>query len=234
MIEAGADPKKMIVVDRKGILHPEREDIDQLSIKNRWKYELALKTNGDRVKGVLVDALKGADALIAAAGVGPNLIKKEEIAQMNKHSIAFLLANPVPEMLPPDAIAAGAEVVATGRSDYPNQVNNSLLFPAIFRGALDVRARTITDTMVVAAARELARHAKDKGLTSEHILPTMVEWEVYPKVAATVGDMAVREGHARKKLSRNELLQTAMEMIGRARKTMDALRKNGIILEPPE
>jgi malate dehydrogenase (oxaloacetate-decarboxylating) len=234
MIEAGADPKKMLVVDRKGILHPEREDIDQLSLKNRWKYELALKTNGDRVKGVLIDALKGADALIAAAGVGPNLIKKEEIAQMNKRPITFLLANPVPEMSPPDAIAAGAEVVATGRSDYPNQVNNSLLFPAIFRGALDVRARTITDTMVIAAAKELARHAKDKGLTSTHILPTMVEWEVYPQVAATVGDMAVREGHARKKLSRDELLKTATEMIGHARKTMDVLRKSGVILEPPD
>jgi malate dehydrogenase (oxaloacetate-decarboxylating) len=234
LMEAGADPKKMIVVDRKGILHSEREDIDQLSVKNRWKYELALKTNGDRVTGALFNALKGADALIAAAGVGPNLIKKEEIAQMNKHPIAFLMANPVPEMLPSDAIAAGAEVVATGRSDYPNQVNNSLLFPAIFRGALDVRAKTITDTMVIAAAKELAKHAKDKGLTNEHILPTMVEWEVYPQVAATVGDMAVRGGHARKKLSRDELLQTAMEMIGRARKTMDALRKSGVILEPPE
>ncbi len=234
LIEAGADPKKMLVVDRKGILHPEREDIDQLSLKNKWKYELALKTNGDRVRGFLNDALKGADALIAAAGVGPNLIKKEEIAQMNKHSIAFLMANPVPEMLPADAIAAGAEVVATGRSDYPNQVNNSLLFPAIFRGALDVRARTITDTMVIAAAKELASHARDKGLTREHILPTMVEWEVYPQVAATVGDMAVREGHARKKLSRDELLHTSMQMIEHARKTMDVLRKSGVILEPPE
>jgi len=234
LIEAGADPKKMLVVDRKGILHPEREDIDQLSLKNKWKYELALKTNGDRIRGVLIDALKGADALIAAAGVGPNLIKKEEISQMNKHAIAFLMANPVPEMLPADAIAAGAEVVATGRSDYPNQVNNSLLFPAIFRGALDVRARTITDTMVIAAARELAKHAKDKGLTKDHILPTMVEWEVYPQVAATVGDMAVREGHARKRLSRDELLHTSLSMIEHARRTMDALRKSGVILEPPE
>ena len=234
LIEAGADPKKMLVVDRKGILHPEREDIDQLSLKNKWKYELALKTNGDRVQGFLTDALKGADALIAAAGVGPNLIKKEEIAQMNKHSIVFLMANPVPEMMPADAIAGGAEVVATGRSDFPNQVNNSLLFPAIFRGALDVRARTITDTMVIAAAKELASHAKDKGLTSEHILPTMVEWEVYPQVAATVGDMAVREGHARKKLSRDEILHTSMDMIEHARKTMDVLRKSGVILEPPE
>ncbi|MDA4125006.1 MAG: NADP-dependent malic enzyme [Thaumarchaeota archaeon] len=234
LFKAGANPKEMLVVDRKGILHPEREDIDQLMLKNKWKYELAIKTNGDRRKGVLKDALKGADVLIAAAGVGPNMIKKDEIAQMNKRSIVFLLANPVPEMLPPDAIAAGAEIVATGRSDYPNQVNNSLLFPAIFRGALDVRAKTITDTMVIGAAKELARHAKDKGLTKDHIIPTMVEWEVYPQVAATVGDLAVREGVARKKATRDELLQTAMDMISHSRKTMDALRKSGVIPEPPE
>lgn len=234
LMSAGADPKKLLMVDRKGVLHPERDDIDQLSVKNKWKYELALKTNGDHVKGQLIDALKGSDALIAAAGVGPNLIKKEEIAQMNKHAIAFLMANPVPEMLPSDAKEAGAEVVATGRSDYPNQVNNSLLFPAIFRGALDVRARTITDTMVIAAAKELAKHAADKGLTREHILPTMTEWEVYPQVAATVGDMAVREGHSRKKLSRTELLATATDMIQHARKSMESLRSCGVILEPPE
>ncbi len=234
LMEAGADPRKVVMVDKKGILYPERDDIDQLFVKNRWKYDLALKTNGDRLKGGLADALKGSDALIAAAGVGPNLVKKEEVAGMNRRSIAFFMANPVPEMLPSDALAAGVEVVATGRSDYPNQVNNSLLFPAIFRGALDVRARTITDSMVIAAAKELARHAKDKGLSAQHILPTMEEWEVYPQVASAVGDTAVREGQARKSVTKDELLHTAMEMIGRARKTMDALRSGGVIVEPPE
>jgi len=234
LIEAGADPKDLIMLDSKGILHPERDDIDQLMVKNRWKYELAIKTNGDRVKGGLKEALKGADALIAAAGVGPDLIKKSEIAVMNKRAIAFLLANPVPEMMPQDALKAGAEIVATGRSDFPNQVNNSLLFPAIFRGALDVRARTITDTMVIAAARELARHAKDRGLSKTHILPTMVEWKVYPEVAATVGSQAVKEGHARKRASRNDLLKSATDMIKHSRMTMNALRKSGVILDPPE
>jgi len=137
-------------------------------------------------------------------------------------------------MLPEDAFAGGAEVVATGRSDYPNQVNNSLLFPAIFRGALDVRARTITDTMVIAAARELARFAKEKGISRHHILPTMVEWEFYPMVAATVGSAAVSEGQARKRLSRLESLRLATMIIEHARKTMESLRKSGIILEPPE
>jgi malate dehydrogenase (oxaloacetate-decarboxylating) len=231
---AGADPRDLIMLDSKGILHPERDDIDQLMVKNKWKYELAIKTNGDRLKGGLKEALRGADALIAAAGVGPNLIKKSEIAVMNKRAIAFLLANPVPEMMPRDALKAGAEIVATGRSDFPNQVNNSLLFPAIFRGALDVMARTITDTMVIAAARELAKHAKDQGLSKTHILPTMVEWKVYPEVAATVGSLAVKEGHARKRASREELLTSATDMIKHSRMAMDALRKSGVILDPPE
>jgi len=234
LMGAGADPKDLIMLDSRGILHPERDDIDQLMVKNRWKYELAIKTNGDRVKGGLKEALTGADALIAAAGIGPDLIKKSEIAAMNKRAIAFLLANPVPEMMPQEAVKAGAEIVATGRSDFPNQVNNSLLFPAIFRGALDVRARTITDSMVIAAARELARHAKDKGLSKTHILPTMVEWKVYPEVAATVGSQAVKEGHARRRASKKELLDAATEMIKHSRRAMDALRESGVILEPPE
>jgi malate dehydrogenase (oxaloacetate-decarboxylating) len=232
--EAGANPKNIIVVDSKGILHPEREDVDALSLRNRWKFQIALETNGDRMAGGLKDAVKGADVLVAASGQGPDIVKKDQVSQMNKRAVTFFLANPIPEMYPPDALAAGAEIVATGRSDFPNQVNNSLLFPAIFRGALDVRARTITDPMVIAAAHELADFAKVKGLTSEHILPTMVEWEVYPRVAATVGQTAIREGKARRKLSRRESLSVATEMIEHARKTMDVLRNSGVILEPPE
>ncbi|MDA4120863.1 MAG: NADP-dependent malic enzyme [Thaumarchaeota archaeon] len=234
LVRAGADPRDIIVLDSKGILHPEREDIDYLSLRNRWKFKIAMETNGDRVEGGLREALEGADVLIAASGQGPNIVKKEEVKRMNERAIVFLLANPVPEMLPSDAIAAGAEIVATGRSDYPNQVNNSLLFPAVFRGALDVRAKTITDTMVIAASRGLAEFAKEKGLTKDHIIPTMVEWEVYPRVAAIVGQAAIHEGQARRKLSRKESLHVATEVIGHARKTMNVLRSNGIILEPPE
>ena len=234
LVEAGADPKDILVLDSKGILHPEREDIDQLMLRNRWKYDIAMQTNGDRVTGGLKEALKGADALVAAAGPGPDVIKKEEIAVMNKRAIAFLLANPVPEMLPDAALSAGAEVVATGRSDYPNQVNNSLLFPAIFRGALDVRAKTITDSMVIDAATELAAFAREKGISRNYIIPTMVQWEVYPRVAAKVGQAAIREGVARKKLSAKESLSVATSMIEHSRKVMSLLRKDGVILEPPE
>jgi malate dehydrogenase (oxaloacetate-decarboxylating) len=234
LVEAGADPRRIIVLDSKGILHPEREDIDQLMLRNKWKYELAVSTNGDRITGGLKEALKGADALVAAAGQGPDLIRKDEIGVMNSRAITFFLANPVPEMLPDAALAAGAEVVATGRSDYPNQVNNSLLFPAIFRGALDVRAKTITDTMVIEAATELAAFAREKGLSKNYIIPTMVEWEVYPRVAAKVGQAAIREGVARKKLSAKESLTVATEMIEHSRKVMSLLRRNGVILDPPE
>ncbi len=234
LVKAGADPKDIIVIDSKGILHPEREDIDQLMLRNKWKYEIAMRTNGDRVTGGLKDALKGADALVAAAGQGPDLIKRDEIAVMNRRAITFFMANPVPEMLPAAAHAAGAEVVATGRSDYPNQVNNSLLFPAIFRGALDVRAKTITDPMVLDAAKELAAFAKEKGIDRNYIIPTMVQWEVYPRVAAKVSQAAVREGVARKKLTAKESLDAAMGMIEHSRKVMSTLRRSGIILDPPE
>lgn len=233
--EAGANPKDIIMLDTKGILHPEREDMDQLSLRNKWKYNVALETNGDRVTGGVKEALAGADVLVAASGQGPDMVKRDEIGEMNKRSIAFFLANPVPEMFPDDAIAAGAEIVATGRSDFPNQVNNSLLFPAIFRGALDVRAMTITDPMVIDAAHELADFDKDrKGISKTHILPTMVEWEVYTCVATAVGQAAIRDGVARKKLTRKESMHHATEMIRRARTTMDVLRKSGIIVDPPE
>lgn len=234
LINAGANPKDLIVLDSKGILHPEREDIDQLMLKNRWKYDIAIKTNGDRVAGGLKDALKGADALVCAAGQGPDLVKPDEISAMNKRAIAFFMANPVPEMTPSAALSAGAEVVATGRSDYPNQVNNSLMFPAIFRGALDVRAKTITDPMVIDAAAELAAFAREKGINKDYIIPTMVQWEVFPRVAARVGQAAIREGVARKKMSAEESLKTAMATIEHSRKIMATMRGNGIILDPPE
>ena len=234
LVQAGADPKDLIVLDSKGILHPEREDIDQLMLKNKWKYEIAIHTNGDRVTGGLKDALRGADALVSAAGQGPELVKPDEVKVMNKRSIGFFMANPMPEMLPPAALAAGMEVVATGRSDYPNQVNNSLMFPAIFRGALDVRAKTITDPMVIDAAMELAAFAKEKGISKDYILPTMVQWEVFPRVAAKVGQAAVREGVARRKLTAKESLSTAMETIEHSRKVMSTLRRSGIIVDPPE
>jgi malate dehydrogenase (oxaloacetate-decarboxylating) len=153
---------------------------------------------------------------------------------MSVKPIAFLLSNPVPEMWPDEAKKAGAAVVATGRSDFPNQVNNSVLFPAVFRGALDVRARTISDTMVIAAAQELARFSKEKGLSETNIIPNMLDWSVFPNVAATIGEQAQREGLARKAGSRSELLAKAQSTMERSREVLSLLMEKGIIRAPPE
>ena len=234
LIKAGARPDEMVLVDSKGILHSEREDMDQLLLRNRWKYEIALKTNSSKIKGELRDALVGADVLIAAATPGPGTVKKGDISVMNPQAIAFLLANPVPEMWPRDAIEAGAAIVATGRSDFPNQVNNSVLFPAVFRGALDVRAKTISDTMVIAAARELADFARLKGLSVDRIIPTMLDGEVFPMVAATIGEQAQSEGLARKSASRSELLERAKKIIDRSKSISTTLIERGLIPPPPQ
>jgi malate dehydrogenase (oxaloacetate-decarboxylating) len=233
LIKAGADAGSIILVDSKGILSADRNDIDQLMLRNRWKYDLALKTNKNHVWGGLDEALIGVDVLIAASRPGPGRIGKAMISSMNKRSIVFLLANPIPEMWPDDARAAGAEIIATGRSDFPNQVNNSLLFPAAFRGALDVRAKTITDTMIIAAAQKIAELARRKGLTKTNILPNMLDWEMFPRVAATVGRKAQEEGLARRNESSAALYAKAMKAIEHSRLVMKALTKSKIIKTPP-
>lgn len=233
LIQAHVPAGDIILVDRSGVLHSEREDMDQLLLKNRWKYEMALKTNGDRVRGTLRDALKDADVLVAAATPGPDVVTKQDIEVMKKDPITFLLSNPVPEMWPNEAKKAGSAVVATGRSDFPNQVNNSVLFPAVFRGALDVRSMTVSDTMVIAASRELARFAKDRGLSETNIIPNMLDWEVFPRVAATIGEQAQKEGLARKSRSRSDLLHAAQVAMERARNLSTLLVQKGIIQSPP-
>ena len=137
-------------------------------------------------------------------------------------------------MWPEEAYKAGAAMVATGRSDFPNQVNNSVLFPGVFRGALDVRARTISDTMVIAAARELANFARKKGLTKTNIIPTMLDWDVFPSVAAVIGEQAQREGLAGKSLSRSELFEEARRIIQQSRNLSSVLIEKGIIAPVPE
>ncbi len=234
VIHAGANPGDLLLVDSRGILHPERPDMDQLLLKNRWKYDLAIRTNRERVSGGLKEALKGADALVGASQPDPTLVKPEWIGLMNSDPIVFALANPVPEIWPDDAKKAGARIVATGRSDFPNQVNNSLLFPAVFRGVLDVRAKTVTDDMIVAAAEALAKFARDKGLSENYIIPTMEEWEAYPIVASRIGEKAVELGLARKRLSRSQIYEHALTMISRARDSLKALVDAGLVANPPE
>jgi len=181
LISAGVVPGNIIMTDSKGILHPDRKDIDRE--KNKHKWDMCLKSNSERRKGDTREAMEGADVCIACSRPGPGTIKPEWVKGMAKDAVVFACANPIPEIWPWEAKEAGARIVATGRSDFPNQVNNSLGFPGIFRGALDVRARTITDEMCIAAAEELAKCAEDKGLSEEYIVPTMDEWEVFPREA---------------------------------------------------
>lgn len=226
---AGFNLKNIILVDSKGILHAEREDMDSLMKNNPWKYELGLQTNGSGIKGSLVDALEGADVLIAASVPGPNTIKGEWIRKMEKRSIVFALANPIPEIWPEEAKKNGAEIVATGRSDFPNQINNSMVFPGVFRGALDSRTRKINESMIVHASQELARFAEEKGISENYIIPKMSEWEVFPRVAAAIAFKAVEEGFARKIATREEFYLKAKEIIGKNREIIEKLMNLGYI-----
>jgi malate dehydrogenase (oxaloacetate-decarboxylating) len=200
-----------------------------------WKYELAQKTNAEHRTGSIEEAFKGADAVVAASKPGPDTIKKEWIKTMADNSVVFACANPIPEIWPWEAEEAGARIVATGRSDFPNQVNNSLGFPGIFRGVLDVRAKTVTDDMCIAAAQELARFAEERGMHEKDILPRMEEWEVFPREAVACALKSIDEGVARIKPSRKELYDRAVAIIQNARESLRALMKQGLIKPmPPE
>jgi malate dehydrogenase (oxaloacetate-decarboxylating) len=227
LFKAGADPKRMMVVDSKGILSYRRDDIDAKTHKEKW--ELSRMTNGEGRDGDMADAIAGSDVLIALSKPGPDVIKKGWIARMADNAVVFVCANPIPEIWPWEAKEAGARVVATGRSDFPNQVNNSVGFPAIFRGALDVMARTITDEMCLAAASELARCAEDRGLSEDYLLPTMDEWEVFPREAVAVAKKAMEQGVARLNLTEKELFAMAEQKIRRARDEVGFLMEKGII-----
>src|SRR5579859_509691 len=154
LVRMGHDPHRITVVDQRGVLHAERADLDELQLRNRWKYRVALETDGGGRKGTLSEAMVGADVILAASTPVPGTVRPEWVRSMAPRPIVFALANPLPEIWPADARAAGAAVVATGRGDFPNQVNNSLIFPCVFRGLLDARARSIPDEVVIAAAQE--------------------------------------------------------------------------------
>src|SRR2546422_47702 len=233
LIAAGAKPEHIILVDSKGIVCRHREDIEVAANDYAEKWELALKTNGGDREGGIAEAMRDADVAIAASKPGPGVIQKDWVASMADDAILFVIANPVPEIWPWEAAEAGARVIATGRADFPNQVNNSLGFPGIFRGTLDVRARTITDEMCIAAATELALVAEEKGLDEEHIVPTMEEIDVFAREAAAVGMKAIEQGIARVRKTRNELYDNAIALIRRAREQTHLLMQDGFIRPPP-
>ena len=227
----GMKPGNIIMVDTKGVIHAGRKDI--IKEENPWKYDLTQKTNAEGRTGDISQAFKGVDAVVAASRPGPDTIKKQWIKTMADDGILFACANPIPEIWPWEAEEAGIRIIATGRSDFPNQVNNSLGFPAIFRGVLDVKAKTVTDDMCIAAAQELAKFAEERGINERDILPRMEEWEVFPREAVACALKSIEEGTARVKLSKQELHERASTIIRNTRESTELLMKQGLIKPPP-
>jgi malate dehydrogenase (oxaloacetate-decarboxylating) len=229
----GLDPAAVVACDTRGTLHSGRSDLEtrQAELSDKWR--ICCDSNADGIVGGIAEALRGADVCIALSTPGPGVIRPEWVGKMAPDAIVFACANPVPEISPEEAHAAGARIVATGRCDFPNQVNNSLAFPGIFRGTLDVRARKISDGMAIAAARELAAFARERGLREDAILPSMEEWQVYPRVAAATAMAAQDEGLTDLTRSRESLLGEATTKIQTARKQAEELVSAGVIALPP-
>jgi malate dehydrogenase (oxaloacetate-decarboxylating) len=229
---SGVDPGQVVACDRRGTLHSDRTDIGNQQLKFADKWRVCQESNARQIKGGVDAALAGADVCIAFSSPGPDVIRPEWVQEMAEKSIVFACANPVPEIWPQQAKQAGVQIMATGRSDMPNQVNNSLGFPAIFRGVLDVRARRITDEMAIAAALQLARFAEQRGLDDEHIVPRMDDWEVFAEVAAATAAKAIEQEIATLSRTPAELYQSALSTIKRAREATQALIEQGFIPTP--
>lgn len=181
--------KNITMCDRKGAIYKGRDGLNWI------KEEMAEVTNLEHRAGSIADMLKGADIFIGVSA--PGTVTKEMVQTMNTDPIIFACANPTPEIFPEDAKAAGAKVIATGRSDYPNQINNVLAFPGIFRGTFDVRAKDINEEMKMAAAQALASLISDEELSADYIIPKAFDKRVGPAVAAAVADAARKTGVAR-------------------------------------
>jgi malate dehydrogenase (oxaloacetate-decarboxylating) len=231
LITDGADPAKMVMFDTKGSLHTGREDI-KADHRFYRKWELCEQTNPGKLPS-MEEAMKGADVLISLSTPGPDVIKPEWVSSMASKSIVFACANPVPEIYPYAAMEAGAFIVATGRGDFPNQVNNSIGFPGILKGALMVRARKITDNMAIAAAHSLATYARKRGINVNDIVPNMEEAAVFPHEAADVAMQAIADGVARVRMTWDEVFQKSKKDIEHARCLTRSLMDKGFIDMPP-
>jgi malate dehydrogenase (oxaloacetate-decarboxylating) len=230
IIQAGGDPAKMVMCDSKGGLHTDRADIEaDKAFYKKW--DLCQRTNPNKINSI-EEAMNGADVLIALSRPGPDTVKKEWIEKMADKAIVFVCANPVPEIYPYAAKEAGAYIVATGRGDFPNQVNNSLCFPGLLKGALLVRARKITDKMAIAAAYAIAETAEKNGLSPDYICPTMEETETFRNVARAVALQAQEDGVARIQMSGDEVYEQAKKEIAQARALTQHLMDEQFIKEP--
>lgn len=187
LLKAGV--QHVSLVDLKGVVC-EGEDW-----MNPAQADMAMVTNREHIRGTLTEAVRGADVFIGVSA--PKVLTQEHVRSMNEKPIIFAMANPTPEIFPDEALAAGAAVVCTGRSDFPNQVNNLLAFPGIFRGALDVRAADITDDMKLAAARGIAAIVTDAELSPTYIIPNPLDKRVVPSVASAIAQVAIETGAAR-------------------------------------
>lgn len=228
----GGDPKKMIIFDSKGGLHEQRADFEK-DMRYYKKWELAKITNPNHIETEEA-AFENADVLIALSKQGPDTIKPEWISKMAEKSIVFTCSNPIPEIYPYKAHEAGAYIVATGRSDFPNQVNNSICFPSILKGTLLVSARKITDTMAICAAHSIADFAEKRGIHTDNIIPNMLEDEMFPIVAADVAMQAIKEGVALKTMTWDEVYQQAKQDIQQSHHITKLLQNEGFIQTFPE
>jgi len=229
----GIDPSRIVACDSQGILGPDRSDIEAAQHDFADKWRVCRDSNAGGKSGGIAEALEGADVCFAFSSPQPGVIRPEWVRRMNPRAAVFACANPSPEIWPWEAHQAGAVVVATGRGDFPNQLNNSLSFPGIFRGVLDVRASAITDEMAVGAALELAAFAREKGLQPERILPSMDDWEVFPRIAAAVAAKARQQGVATLDTPPEKVREQAAQTIARARESVAVLMREGLIPPAP-
>jgi malate dehydrogenase (oxaloacetate-decarboxylating) len=221
-----------VIFDQDGALTPDRADLrDRPALYQQWR--LCLETNPRGIREIET-AVKDADVLIAFSKPGPDTIVPGWIRRMAEKPIVFAGANPVPEIYPYAAKEAGAFIVGTGRGDFPNQLNNSIGFPGILKGALLVRAVKITDAMAIAASRSLAGYAERRGITPENIVPNMTEPDLFCHEAAAVGVQAVKDGVARRIMDRDEIFQRTRQDIEASRKAYEMMIRDGLIPLIPE
>ncbi|MDO9517734.1 MAG: malic enzyme-like NAD(P)-binding protein [Methanosarcinaceae archaeon] len=208
LIHAGVNSESVLMCDSRGIIYEGRGEG-----MNPVKDDIAKITNASKLSGTIGDALVGADVFIGVSKGG--IVSKEMVASMANDAIVFAMANPDPEIMPEDAKAAGARIVATGRSDYPNQINNCLGFPGIFRGALDTRARDINLEMEMAAVYALAEIVEESQLSEDYIIPNPLDNRVVPAVASAVARAAIHSGVARVKPHPDEVARHARDLVER-------------------
>lgn len=232
LLLSGINPRNLIMFDRAGALSKKRRDL-KANPTSFVQWELCTKTNLNQIQ-TKEKAFKNADVVIALSKPGPNTFDPKLISTMAQKPITFLCANPVPEIYPETAKENGAFIIATGRGDYPNQINNSLCFPSILKGAMLCRAKAITDTMALAASKAIAKRAQDLGLKTNFILPLMQDKELYPLTAKAVAAQAIKENLNQIKITPAEVYKITKQDILQNQRELELLTKEGLIKKLPK